>query len=198
MNKAFTLVEILLAMLILGVVAVMTIPALLAYNKEKGWNISSLMFERRMEEALQIMNTQSTLAGYTTTKAFVNELSKNMKLSKVCKNDNLDNCFPKNFKWGNENLQDLDITTFTDSSHLKENPFGTETMGVVFVSGVSAILAYNPECTQNPFSNDVPVLDCISVLYDVSGFTSPNQSGKDIKAINVDKLPEVENYKAIY
>ena len=52
----------------------MTIPTLITQNQQKGWDTGSTVFERKLAEAMKVMNTQQTLAGYTTTTDFVNEL----------------------------------------------------------------------------------------------------------------------------
>ena len=80
MNKqGFTLAEVLITLGIIGIVAAMTIPTLVANYQAKSWSTSAAVFERKLEEALKVMNTQQTLAGYTTTEDFVNELSKHFK-----------------------------------------------------------------------------------------------------------------------
>ena len=75
-KHAFTLAEVLITLAIIGVVAAMTIPTLVAYNQEKGWDTSSTVFQRKLGEALSIMNTQQTLSGLGTTENFVAELGK--------------------------------------------------------------------------------------------------------------------------
>ncbi len=90
MNKrsaAFTLAEVLITLGIIGVVAAITIPTLIQNYNVKQWNTAALVFEKKLEDALKIMNSQSTLTGQTTTENFVDELSKHFKISKVCSND---------------------------------------------------------------------------------------------------------------
>ncbi len=50
------------------------------------------------------------------------------------------------------------------------------------------MIAYNPGCTQNPYSNRVTGTSCLAMLYDTDGFKNPNTSGKDIRSINVSQL----------
>ena len=95
-EKGFTLTEVLITLAIIGIVAAMTIPTLIADYQKKAWNTASTVFERKLEEALKIMNAQSSLAGYTTTETFVDELSKHIKINKICRNDNLAECFEDN------------------------------------------------------------------------------------------------------
>ncbi len=187
-KAGFTLAEVLITLGIIGVVAAMTIPTLVADYQEKSWSTASSVFERKLEEALKVMNTQQTLAGYTTTEAFVDELKKHIKIIKTCDNDKLDSCFPKTFTYGFPETETMDITTFTDSSKLRKEPFGTNTVGVQFANGVSGVLAYDPNCKQDPYSNQVTGMGCISMIYDTSGSKSPNTSNKDLRLLNVNKL----------
>ncbi|MBE7709586.1 MAG: prepilin-type N-terminal cleavage/methylation domain-containing protein, partial [Cyanobacteria bacterium SIG32] len=85
----FTLAEVLITLAIIGVVAAMTIPTLVANYQTRAWNTSATVFDRKLTEALKVMNTQGTLAGLKTTENFVEELSKHLKIIKTCTNDKL-------------------------------------------------------------------------------------------------------------
>ena len=67
--------------------------------------------------------------------------------------------------------------------------YDTETIGVQFADGVSALIAYNKNATQNPYSsNNINLLtsgsgknlqvtlltDALTILYDVTGNAGPN------------------------
>ena len=92
-NNGFTLAEVLITLAIIGIVAALTIPTLVQNYQERAWNTASQVFEKKLEEALKVMNTQASLAGYKTTEDFVHALSKHMKITKVCKSDNITSCF---------------------------------------------------------------------------------------------------------
>ena len=196
-KKGFTLAEVLVTLAIIGVVAALTIPVLINKYNEKAWQTASRVFDRKIEEALKVMNTQKVLTGYSTTQDFLNELSKNIKIIKICSKNNLTECFPKTIN-GNEQVVDLANKTFSDVSsnidtvslinakQLGHNDWTTETYGVLFANGVTALLAYNNGCNVNPFANNENVKNCIAMIYDTSGFTSPNVYGKDIRTINAD------------
>ena len=93
MKKGFTLAEVLITLGIIGVVAAMTIPTLVTQNQQKSWNTAASLFNRKLGEALKIMNSQMSLAGHPTTEAFVDELSKHYKIIRVCDNTELSKCF---------------------------------------------------------------------------------------------------------
>ena len=90
---AFTLAEVLITLAIIGIVAAMTIPTLVANYQTRAWSTSASVFERKLEEALKQMNTQQVLAGYKSTADFVNALGKYFKINKVCPNNDLMSCF---------------------------------------------------------------------------------------------------------
>ena len=184
---AFTLAEVLITLGIIGVVAALTIPALVTYNQQKGWEKSAVVFERKLEEALRIMNTQQVLTGYKTTEDFVDELSKHMKITKVCQNDDILSCFEDKIYWGSNEVE-TDIEPIKTTIQIGLYDWNMKLVGVNFINGINAIIAYNPNCKQDPYSNEVDVLQCVAVLYDVSGYQLPNATGKDLNALNISSI----------
>lgn len=113
------------------------------------------VFDRKITEVKMVMNQQSLLIGYKTTSSFVNELSNNIKIIKICDGDKLTNCFSDKFYWGSENTE-INTTELADSSSLGKDDYGTEVVGVMFVNGVNAIMTYNKNCkTQDTYSNQI-------------------------------------------
>lgn len=197
-EKGFTLAEVLITLAIIGIVAAMTIPTLIADYQKKAWNTASTVFERKLEEALKIMNAQSSLAGYTTTETFVDELSKHIKINKICRNDNLAECFEDNILGATSALDvatgkieagentDMDITSLKTARALGQQDWSTNTVGVQFANGTTAVLAYNDKnCKQDPYSNQITGMNCLAIVYDTSGFKSPNENNKDVHMLNV-------------
>jgi len=190
-HRAFTLAEVLITLGIIGVVAAMTIPTLVANYQEKSWNTSAQVFERKLTEALRVMNTQQTLAGHTTTQSFVDELAKHFKIVKTCDSNNLKNCVEENITWniidisnGGSESETLNLANLKTAADLGKADWGTETIGVQFANGTTAIMAYDPSCRQDPYSNQVTGMSCISMIYDTSGGKSPNATSKDVRAYN--------------
>ena len=191
-KKAFTLAEVLITLAIIGVVAALTIPTLVQNYQERAWNTASQVFQRKLGEALRVMNVQGTLAGYTTTEAFVDELSKHIKITRICENDDITTCFADTVTWGDE---EVDMSKVKKAKNFGLEDWDTNTVAVQFANGVNGVIAYNPDCRQNQFSNDVITVgengistDCLAILYDVDGFKNPNTEGKDLKNLNVTSL----------
>ena len=187
-SKGFTLAEVLITLGIIGVVAAITIPVLVAEYQNRAWDTADTVFNRKLEEALKTMNTQQTLAGYKNTEDFVNELSKHFKINKICKNDNLLSCFSDKIYWGVDK-EEIDISTIKTSKNFGHEDWNTNIVGVQFANGTTSLIAYNPDCTQDPYSNQVTGTDCLAILYDTDGFKNHNTSGKDLRQnSNVIKL----------
>ena len=207
----FTLAEVLITLAIIGIVAALTIPTLVQNYQERAWNTASQVFQRKLGEALRVMNVQGTLAGYSTTEAFVDELSKHIKITRICENDDITTCFADTVTWGDEEVDMSKIKKAKnfgddkvgwDTKIKKAKNFGddkvgwdTNTVGVQFANGVNGVIAYNPDCRQNQFSNDVITIgengigtDCLAILYDVDGFKNPNTQQKDLRGLNVTSL----------
>ena len=171
-TTAFTLAEVLITLAIIGIVAALTIPTLVQNYQTKAWNTASQVFQRKLGEALRVMNVQGTLAGYTTTEAFVDELSKHIKITRICDNDDITTCFADTVTWGDE---EVDMSKVKKAKNFGQNDWDTNTVA--------------------EFSNDVITVgengistDCLAILYDVDGFKNPNTKDKDLKNLNVASL----------
>ena len=136
------------------------------------------------------MNTEEKLAGYASTMDFVNELKKYIKITRVCDSDNITKCFDKEVIW-NDGEEPVPMEGITDASAFGLD-WETETVAVQFANGVNAVIAYNPNTTQDPYNNQFSATsNSMAILYDVSGNKNPNTNGKDINHINVTELEGV-------
>ncbi|MBQ8169074.1 type II secretion system protein, partial [bacterium] len=188
-KQAFTLAEVLITLAIIGVVAAMTIPTLVANYQEKAWATAADVFQKKFTVALKSMNAQGTLAGYSTTEDFVAALGDNFKVTRTCLNSELEECFPMNVTWDVLDIESetrvsdpADLSSFSTASDLGKD-WGTNIVGVQFANGTSAILAYDPDCVQDPYSNQISGTSCVAMLYDTSGFSKPNSINKDLRSM---------------
>ena len=99
----FTMAEIVLSLTIIGVVAAITLPSLMANINERTWNTQRKALYARMSQALSIM---PQMGGYgkvteeggsitedTAAEAFLTEgLSKVLKINNICDSDHLADC----------------------------------------------------------------------------------------------------------
>ena len=190
-TKAFTLAEVLITLAIIGIVAVLALPPVIKNYNERAWSTAQSVFEKRLEVATRQMNTEEKLAGYSSTMDFVNELKKYIKITRVCDNDNITKCFT-NEVIANADEDPVDMSTIKDAECFGLD-WGTDTVAVQFANGVNAVIAYNPNTTQEPYNNQfAATVSSMAILYDVSGNKNPNTVGKDISNINVTKLGKEE------
>lgn len=182
--RAFTLAEVLITLTIIGIVAALTIPTLYQNYKNRAWDTAAEVFERKISEATKVMNSEMTLIGYNTTRDFVSELSKHIKIIKTCDSNDLTNCFAEKFYWGADNTE-VNTTELTTSQNFGKSEYETELVGVMFANGVNAIMAYDKNCrTQDPYSNQINTTGCLAMVYDVDGYNKPNTFSKDLRAFN--------------
>ncbi len=106
-------------------------------------------------------------------------------MSKICKNDDLMSCFEDKVIWGNE---EVDMTNIKTASNFGQEDWDTDIIGVQFANGTTGLIAYNPSCTEKPFTNQYSGTDCLAILYDTDGFRNPNTQLKDLNSINVNSL----------
>ncbi len=179
---AFTLAEVLITLAVIGIVAVLTLPNLIQNNNQKAWDTAADVFNKRLEVAARVMNTQETLAGYSNTKDFVTELKKHIKITRICDNDELTKCFPEKVFWGAEQ-EEIDVEKdIKNAKNMGQDDWGTEVIGAQFANGIDALIAYDPNCTQDPYNNQIQASNCMAILYDVSAKKNPNSYGKDLRA----------------
>ena len=184
---AFTLAEVLITLGIIGVVAALTIPTLINNYQTKSWNTAASVFEAKFTESLKTMNVQGQLGKYgkyNTTEGFVEELQKHFKIANVCDRDHLMQCFEKTTTWGDKEADLSNIKESKDFVQLAEGEadWGTNVMGVQFANGVTGLIAYNPKCKSDPHDNRINGSNCYALLYDTSGFSNPNELGKDLRS----------------
>ena len=190
-RTAFTLAEVLITLAVIGIVAVLTLPNLIQNHNEKAWSTAQDVFTKRLEVATRQMNTEEKLAGYESTMDFVNELKKYIKITRICDSDEITKCFAKEVIWS-DGEEPIDMSTIQNAASLGQEDWDTDTVAVQFANGVNAIIAYNPNATQDPYNNQFSATsNSMAILYDVSGNKNPNTNGKDIGKINVEQLAGV-------
>ena len=210
--KAFTLAEVLITLTIIGIIAAMVIPSLMADVNEKAFDTQRKALYARMSQAIPAMdkiagygtltgtlssgNTQQNVTADTAAETFISEgLSKVIKMNNMCYSDNITDCgFPSSFT-------NMAGTTINLSSILTLNGFNPlmqkastyeqlDTKAAAFetANGESILVYYNPNCqadlkeTSEHFTQ--PKM-CANLVYDLNGEKAPNAVGKDIGFISV-------------
>ena len=193
---AFTLAEVLITLGIIGVVAVMTMPAIIANIQDhvKAKRIENI--RQKLSKVTDAMSATSGINGYADTMEFVAEMNKHMKIAKICDNEHLSACWPTKEVMLNDEGKMWEISKTKKPKTLRIpdavlNNY-TNTVGIVTEDGTSMILSYDKTCDFNPevtgyaysggLSNSA---SCLAGVFDWNGGKNPNKLGKDVITLGV-------------
>ena len=151
--KGFTLAETLIALSVVGIIAMMTLPSLITNHNENILNKASELFQARVKDAMNVMWQTGKLEGILSTEEFVEELEKNMNLANKCSNSNLTNCFVETINTDNNPIE---TSTLKKSSHFGHKDYDTTTMGLRTNFGVNAIIAFDKYCEIPADAKEIP------------------------------------------
>ncbi len=195
-RKAFTLAEVLITLGIIGVVAAITMPVLISNVQDRVKQKRVENIKQKLSKVTDKMAVQSGLIGYGDTMAFVQEMSKHMKLAKICDNNHIANCWPTKEVTLNDDGKTWEISKTLNAKTLKipkdSQPNYADTVGIVTADGTPIILSYKKDCDfdvdrsglvfdkGSAMSNS---MGCLSGVFDWNGGKNPNKLGEDILTI---------------
>ncbi|MDD3436201.1 MAG: prepilin-type N-terminal cleavage/methylation domain-containing protein [Candidatus Gastranaerophilales bacterium] len=199
-KKAFTLAETLIALAIIGVVAVIVLSQVMTSVNEMSWAKAKDNFEAKLDEATKQMNVNGDLPSGTglETETFVNNFQKYIKIAQRCTQPNLTDCFVSTFKLSDgTEVATSSLTTGEDFGH---STYTQPLMGLSLADGTNMLLAFNPSCTYldwvenqgSIYSGSTTsksyfpgaTISCLATIYDINGNKPPNTVGKDIGELN--------------
>ena len=196
-KAAFTLAEVLITLAIIGVVAALTLPTLIAKVNEKVDGNQKKVTEAKLIQGLNMLDLHGGINNtYSSTAEFVEELSKYMKITKICDGTNtaFSECIPYSEITYNNGTEDktVEITKLNTADALG---LGTVTdeqefmapVAMVLADGTPMFLTYNKKCISDPDSikaDNKKIHSCVDGLYDLNGSRMPNRVGKDLTAMN--------------
>ena len=203
---AFTLAEVLITLGIIGVVAALTLPALLTnvQSKIRGEQKRSVMYKFSL--ATEKMARLNLIGPYDSTDAFVDELQKHLKISKRCNASNLRGCWPYDtVDLGNGKTWDISKTKTGKQFGMNnddDNDYTSDNVGIVTADGTPMILSYNKKCKAidslerlNWITNDKdnkpvtnPSANCVAAVFEINGTGKPNKLSDDVVLFNANKL----------
>ena len=203
-KAAFTLAEVLITLGIIGVVAALTLPALLTNIQSRIRAEQSRSVQYKFSLATEKMARLNLIGPYDSTDAFVDELQKHLKISKRCNASNLRGCWPYDtVDLGNGKTWDISKTKTGKQLGMNkddDNDYTSDNVGIVTADGTPMILSYNKKCkaidsleklswttTDNkPLSN--PSASCVAAVYEINGTGKPNKLSNDVVLFNANKL----------
>lgn len=177
-NKAFTLAEVLITLMIIGVVASLTIPTLIQNIQDAHLKVAFKKEYSIIAQATDmiIVDKSRIISDSTTDDSFANLYSSYLKNIKTCLNSTtIGNCWNKDNTW--------------KSLHGDPQVSDDNDAGMILTDGtfLSMDLDSSNNCTGDyTDTNYYPAgsfLACGYILVDVNGFKGPNVIGKDIYRI---------------
>ena len=205
-KMAFTLAEVLITLGIIGVVAALTLPALLTnvQSKIRAEQIRSAKYKFSL--ATEKMARLNLIGPYDSTDAFVDELQKHLKISKRCNASNLRGCWPYDtVDLGDGKTWDISKTKTGKELGMKTTDtqdYSSNNVGIVTADGTPMILSYNKKCKAidslerlNWITNDKdnkpvtnPSANCVAAVFEINGTGKPNKLSDDVVLFNANKL----------
>lgn len=210
-NKAFTIAEVLIALGIIGVVAMTTLPALQNNIDAKKWTTQKLALYSRIAQAVSTMPGLNGLGvsiddpaktNKLATLTFLNEFKKYYKINNICEYDNIADC---GFNVSGNSLNNItnladsvtsitiknigDYMTVNGLELNDENANGIKPAAFEAMGGENILVFYNPFCMVNPIKESTETSHymynkvCVNFIYDLNGPKMPNAVGKDIGII---------------
>ena len=198
-RTAFTLAEVLITIGIIGIVAALTIPAIIANTQGKEYEVARKRMLQTFGEGVRLISIQGEMQSANNAEDFVeNYLKKQIKIMKTCDNDNLKACGIETGTnaikaWSDKKITRTMPRTTSQlnsgiaSGHTMKNP--TKSYGFVMANGYAVNLFYNPNCEAKKllsgFANWTSDYVCVNAIYDMNGLKGPNQAGKDIGFVTI-------------
>lgn len=194
-NIAFTLAEVLITLGIIGVVAALTIPALMKNTNDSELKNSWVSaYSLLSEAAARVRNdnggTQEGLIASNFYQTLLPVYEKYLKFQKTCSTSAVaEGCWHTTFKSYTGATCDTTqggVCDFWQSS--AGNPF----RGAILNNGMLLLIqAHTPTCTDTDTA-----FGCARMTIDVNGFKPPNIYGKDIFTLVLDNTKVVPYYKS--
>ena len=142
--KAFTLAEVLITLGIIGVVAAITLPALIDSVTERKNSERHANIVYKVTQAMEMMKVHGELGRrYDTTEAFVDELQKYLKVSKRCDANHIADCWPTDKVTDGEG-NEFEVSKAKTGKNLSLQS-STNNVGLILGDGASIILNYDPD-----------------------------------------------------
>ena len=203
MKKAFTLVEVIIALTIIGIVTVLTLPTLQVSVQDMIFRVRKKVLLARVSQAIPLLDT---LKDFHSAEDVLGKYRDLVRVHMICDGENFFGCglpqvitatngnmfrMPKSWSQLNPKLVDMfyeDAETGKIYSYHQED---FDSVAFFTDNGESINLFFNPVCTvfdqkENPSYFSASSV-CINMIYDLNGANPPNTVGKDIGFITIFK-----------
>ena len=189
MKRYFTLAEVLITLVIIGVVAALTFPALITKINTYVAQRQKDVIESKFINGLNLLNNleYGLSHPYDSSKDFVKALSKYLKIVTICDAQNLNNCLNYDSIKSNDkngNAVSIDVSEIKTAQDLHLGSEFEDIAGFVTADGVPFVVSYNKNCNADPDINYKEIISCVAGFYDINGSKKPNQMNTSIFTIN--------------
>ncbi|MBO6087990.1 type II secretion system protein [bacterium] len=209
--RGFTLAEVLITLGVIGVVAAITMPSVIANINERVNSERQANIAQKITQAMEQMRAHGLLnTKYASTDAFVDELQKYLKIAKRCDSEHIADCWPTE-KVTTSDGEEYEVSKAKTGVSLKHKNNKTGNVGLVLADGASLIMTYDEngdntldvgsevKASRTPlpvgggkmkdFPYTTSVTGAIDFVMDVNGGKGPNSetiNGKyhDIRSFN--------------
>lgn len=184
-KKAFTTAELMVAIAVMGVLAVLTIPTLRYSVQRNVFAHSREIQAKKLAQAVTMLSMRSSRMSYNSTEAFVKDLRKYARISKMCESNEIAKCWPyEKLTLVNDSKYDMSGATgpnvfVPDQAYKRSN--AADNVSFVTDNGVAVLINFNKLC--DPSMNDENKT-CYMALMDINGDKTPNKVGEDVFLIN--------------
>ena len=206
-KAAFTLAEVLITLGIIGVVAAITMPTVIANINERVNSERQANIAQKVTQAMEQMRAHGLLnTQYTSTDAFVDELQKYLKIAKRCDSEHIADCWPTATVTTGDGEEFEVSEAKTRKNLIKNAEDKTKNVGLVLADGASIIMTYDINArtldvgdevrasrTQLPvgggklkdFPYTTSVTGAIDFVMDVNGGKGPNSETINNKMFDI-------------
>lgn len=182
-KTAFTLAEVLITLGIIGVVAAIIIPTIMANITQNVFSSAQDLALKKIRAATDQMRADDVLSGYTDNDSFADVFQKYIKTVKRCDSSHLQDCFSSTFL--TPEGDNINVSSLTTGDQIGQSGNSNPTVGIGLINDTSMILAFKPSCDRiEPSNNTIDTTSCLAIVYDTNGSGKPNQIGKDISLLN--------------
>jgi len=182
LKLAFTLAEVLITLAIIGVVAALTIPTLVAKINQKVSENRQTTIEARLLDGINRYSAMEDGLSmkYETTYDFLVGLSKFYKMSQICKADEITKCIPYSIITYTSDGEDatVEVSSLTSIDNFMSEGKDDYLAPASFITaqGTPVIMAFKKDCAWDMGKAMRSIQDsgCIAYMYDESGTRLPN------------------------